>query len=392
MARTPPRKIPSQVFAGQATTIFTVMSALARQHEAINLGQGFPDEDGPREIRARAARALLDGPNQYPPMRGLPGLQEAVARHNRRFYGLEFDPATEVLVTSGATEALSDCFLALLDPGDEAIVFEPVYDCYRPMIERAGARAVPIRLEPSDWHLPKAALAAAFGPRTKLIVVNSPMNPCSKVFDDEELSLIAELCVRHDVYAIGDEVYEHLTFDGRHHRPLLTFPGMRDRAIKIGSAGKSFALTGWKIGYLCGAPALIDAVAQAHQFNTFTTSPALQIAIAEALDLPRSYFEGLAGELQRKRDRLAEGLDALGFEVLACEGTYFLSCGYGGLGLDGTPDEVCKMLTREAKVATIPLSAFYADGDCGPYLRFCFCKRDDVLSEALARLRRFLRT
>ncbi len=381
-----PTKAPSAVFAGQGTTIFTVMSALAQDHEAINLGQGFPDDDGPLAIRERAARALIEGPNQYPPMRGLGVLREAVARHDKRFYGLDLDPATQVLVTSGATEALTDAFLALLDPGDEAIVFEPVYDSYRPMIERAGAKAVSVRLEPPGWALPRAALEAAFGPKTKLIVVNTPMNPCGKVFSDGELELIAGLCAAHGAYVVGDEVYEHLTFDGRRHRPLLSWPGLADRALKIGSAGKTFALTGWKIGYLSGAAEVIDAVARAHQFNTFTTSPALQIAVAEALDSPASYFEQLRAELERKRDFLAAGLARIGFRVLPSEGTYFLSCDYSGLALTGPADEVCMTLTRDARVAAIPLSAFYGDADCGPYIRFCFCKRDEVLAEALARL------
>lgn len=389
MSESPAPKSPGAVFAGQATTIFTVMSALAAKHEAINLGQGFPDEDGPLFMRERAARALIEGPNQYPPMRGLMELRAAVAAHDKRFYGLDLDPAREVLVTSGATEALTDALLGLLDPGDEAIVFEPVYDSYRPMIERAGATAVAVRLDPPGWALPRAALEAAFGPRTKLIVVNSPMNPCGKVFSDDELAFIADLCVRHDAFAVGDEVYEHLTFDGRRHRPLLTVPGLEGRALKVGSAGKTFALTGWKIGYLSGPAPLIDAVAQVHQFNTFTTPPALQIAVAEGLGAPDSYFEALRGDLERKRDLLAQGLGEIGFRVGESEGTYFLTCDYSGLGLRGTPDEVCITLTREARVAAIPLSAFYKNGDCGPYIRFCFCKADQTLNEALARLRRF---
>lgn len=389
MSGLPKPKSPSAVFAGQATTIFTVMSALAVEHDAINLGQGFPDEDGPLFIRERAARALIEGPNQYPPMRGLPELRAAVAAHDKRFYGLTLDPAREVLVTSGATEALSDALLGLLDPGDEAIVFEPVYDSYRPMIERAGAKAVAVRLEPPHWTLPRAALADAFGPRTKLIVVNSPMNPCGKVFSDEELAFIADLCMRHDVFAVGDEVYEHLTFDGRRHRPLLSVPGLAERALKVGSAGKTFALTGWKIGYLSGPAHLIDAVAQVHQFNTFTTPPALQIAVADALGAPDSYFETLRSDLERKRNLLARGLGEIGFRVGEGAGTYFLTCDYSGLKLEGTPEEVCVTLTREARVAAIPLSAFYRSGDCGPYIRFCFCKADHTLNEALQRLRRF---
>lgn len=378
----------SRVFGSQGTTIFTVMSALAAEHGAINLGQGFPDEDGPAVLRARAAAALESGPNQYPPMRGLPVLREAVARHNARFYDLPVDPERGVLVTSGATEALADCLLGLLDPGDEAIVFEPVYDSYAPMIALAGARAVPIRLEPPEWRLPRAELAAAFGARTKLILVNSPMNPCAKVFSDEELAFIAGLCVRHDTYAVCDEVYEHLVFDGRRHRPLMTLPGMAARTARIGSAGKTFSLTGWKVGYVTAAPDLLDALAKAHQFVTFTTPPALQIAVAEGLGFPDAYFAGLSQALEAKRDRLAAGLQRIGFDVLPAAGTYFLTAGYAPLGANEAPEAFCRRLTVDAGVAAVPLSAFHASGQSGPFIRFCFCKRDDVLDEALARLER----
>lgn len=380
----------SRVFAAQGTTIFTVMSALAAEHKAINLGQGFPDEDGPLSLRERAARALVEGPNQYPPMRGLEALRRAVAEHDRRFYGLDLDPEREVLVTSGATEALADCFLALLNPGDEAIVFEPVYDSYKPIIERAGATPVPVRLEPPAFQLPRQALAEAFSPRTKLLVLNSPMNPCSKVFDADELAYIAELCVGHDVYALCDEVYEHLVFDGRRHVPLMTLPGMRARTARIGSAGKTFSFTGWKIGYVSADAALLDVIAKTHQFVTFTSPPALQLAVADGLREPDSYFNGLARALESKRDFLASGLHRLGFEVLPCHGTYFLSVGYADLGFNEPAGALCRRLTVEAGVASIPLDAFYGDGEARPYLRLCFAKRPEVLAEALARLASFL--
>jgi aspartate/methionine/tyrosine aminotransferase len=381
----------SQIFEPLPTTIFTVMSALAQEEGAINLGQGFPDEDGPEILRAHAARALQEQPNQYPPMRGLPALREAVSAANRRFYGLSVDPASEVLVTSGATEALADCFLGLLNPGDEAIVFEPIYDSYAPMIRLAGATPVPVRLEPPDFGINQEALARAFGPRTKLIVINSPMNPCGKVFDAAELGQIAALCVRHDAYAVCDEVYEHLVFDGARHHPLMGLPGMAKRTARIGSAGKTFALTGWKVGYVTAPAPLLDVIAKAHQFVTFTTAPALQAAVAVGLGLSDGYFRELAGSLQARRDRLARGLTEAGFSVLPCAGTYFVTAGYEQLPFEETPDALCKRLTREAKVAAIPLDAFYTDGRERRYLRFCFCKSEAVLDEAVRRLKTYLR-
>jgi aspartate/methionine/tyrosine aminotransferase len=366
------------------------MSRLAVELGAINLGQGFPDEDGPVAIRHYAAEALLKGPNQYPPMRGTAALCEAVAAANRRFYGIEVDPTREVLVTSGATEALADCFLGLLAPGDEVIVFEPVYDSYGPMIALAGAKAVPVRLEPPDFALNAHALAAALSPRTKLIVVNSPMNPCGKVFSEEELAAIAELCRTHDVLALCDEVYEHIVFDGRQHRPLMGFPGMDARSVRIGSGGKTFSLTGWKIGYVTARAPLLDVIAKAHQFVTFTTPPALQDAIAFGLGMPDHYFAGLAGGLAAKRSQLARGLTELGFSVVPASGTYFLLASYEGLGMTGSAEEIARRLTIEAKVASIPLDAFYSDGVTRPYLRFCFCKQEVVIAEALRRLGGYL--
>ncbi len=383
-------KAASRIFAGTGTTIFTVMSALANEHGAINLGQGFPDEDGPLFLRERAARALIEDSNQYPPMQGLPVLREAVAEHNKRFYGLTIDPAREVLVTSGATEAIADCLFALLEPGDEAIVFEPVYDSYLPIIARTGAHAVPVRLEPPDWSLPRPALAKAFSSRTKLLLINTPMNPSGKVFTEDELSFIAELCIRHDCYAVCDEVYEHLVFSGATHRPLMTFPRMAGRTARIGSAGKTFAMTGWKVGYVTAEARLLDTIAKAHQFITFTTPPALQIAVADGLNQSDRYFMNLARGLEDKRDFLAAGLSRLGFAVPPCNGTYFVNAGYGALGFNEDAANLCIRLTSEAKVAAIPLDAFYNDGASRPYIRLCFCKKMDVLDEALARLARFV--
>ena len=300
-------KSTNPVYTGLPTSIFEVMSQLAKENGAINLGQGFPDVDGPEDIRRFAAEEIVNGRNQYPPMMGVPELRTAVAEANKRFYDLDIDWKTEVLVTSGATEALSDCMAALIEPGDEVVLIEPLYDCYLPLVRRAGATAKLVRVTPPEWKLDKDALAAAFGPKTKAILLNNPMNPAAKVFDREELALIAELAVAHDAYAICDEVYEHILFDGRKHMPLMTLPGMRERTIRIGSAGKTFSLTGWKVGYVTAAPALLDPVTKAHQFTTFTTPPGLQKAVAYGLEKDDDYYRALAGDLQAKRDRLAPG-------------------------------------------------------------------------------------
>src|ERR1700722_19182807 len=317
------------------TTIFTVMSALAVQHGSINLGQGFPDTDGPVDVLKAAADALMDGRNQYPPMTGVPELRQAVAAANARFYGLEVDPATEVVVTSGATEAITASLMAVLDPGDEAVLIEPLYDTYAPVVRLLGAVPRFVRLEPPDWALPRAALADAFSPATKAILLNSPMNPCGKVFAEEELGFIAELVLRHDTYAICDEVYEHLTFDGARHIPLMTLPGMRERTMRVGSAGKTFSLTGWKVGYVTSSAALAANVAKAHQNLTFTTPPNLQRAVATGLGKDDAYFASLSGALQAKRDRLATGLASLGLTVLPAKGSYFISADFRPLGFHG---------------------------------------------------------
>ncbi len=380
-------KAANSVLSGYGTTIFEVMSRLAIETEAINLGQGFPDEDGPEEVRRVAAEALIEGPNQYPPMLGLPELRQAVAAHEARFYDLEVDWQSEVMVTSGATEALADCLFGLIEPGDEVVVIAPLYDSYLPIIRRAGGTAKPVKVTPPDWHLPREALSAAFGARTKLLLLNNPMNPAAKVFAEEELAFIAELVVRHDAYALCDEVYEHIVFDHHKHRPLITFPGMRERALKIGSAGKTFSLTGWKVGYITAAPALLQPVAKAHQFVTFTTPPNLQRAVAFGLGLDDDYFDGLAAGLQRKRDLMATGLAEVGFGVVDCQGTYFITADADPLA--GNEDDItfCRRITEEARVAAVPVSAFYPDGNQRCFIRFCFSKKDAVLEEALTRLR-----
>jgi N-succinyldiaminopimelate aminotransferase len=382
-------KTTNPIFTGIPTTIFEVMSRLADQHGAINLGQGFPDVDGPEDIRRVAAEATLAGPNQYPSMMGLPDLRKAIAAANARFYGLDVDWQSEVLVTSGATEALWDCIAGLVAPGDEVVVIEPLYDCYVPMIRQAGGVPRSVRLAPPDWRLDRQALAAAFGAKTKAIILNDPMNPAAKAFAEDELAAIAELCVRHDAYAICDEVYEHLVFDGRRHVPLMAMPGMRDRAIRIGSAGKTFSLTGWKIGYITAAARLLQPIAKAHQFNTFTTAPNLQKAVAFGLGKGADYYVALAGEQQAKRDRLSAGLGRLGFAMVPCEGTYFVAADIAPLG--HTDDvQFCRTMTVEAGVAAVPMSVFYGAGGPTNFIRFCFCKRDEVLDAALARLATWL--
>jgi len=383
-------KPTNPVFTGIDTTVFETMSRLAMAHNAVNLGQGFPDVDGPDDILEAAANALTEGPNQYPPMLGLPELREAVANSNKRFYGLDIDPQSEVLITSGATEALADSILALVSAGDEVVLVEPLYDCYLPLVRRAGGIPVRVRVNPPNWDLNADALRAAFSPNTKAILINNPMNPTAKVFSESELQLIVELCKQHDAYAICDEVYEHLVFDGAQHRPLMTFDGMRERTVRIGSAGKTFSLTGWKVGYVTGPANLIDPIAKAHQWVTFTTPPNLQKAVAYGLTKEDDYFQNLAEELMAKRDRMTRGLRSVGFTVLPCAATYFLTCGFDGMGLGNNDVAACETLVREAGVAAVPVSAFYGGDAPTGYIRFCFCKKDWVIDEAVARLAAFL--
>lgn len=379
-------KALNSLLAATETTIFTVMSALATAHGAINLGQGFPDTDGPEDVIAAAAAALLDQRNQYPPLAGVPELRAAVADANRRFYGLEVDPAREVVVTSGATEAITACLMAVLDPGDEVVLIEPLYDTYLPVVRLLGAVARLVRLSPPDWALPRAELAAAFGPRTKAILLNSPMNPTGKVFSADELGFIAGLLQRHDAYAICDEVYEHLVFDGHRHIPLMTLPGLRERVMRIGSAGKTFSLTGWKVGYVTAAAAIAEIVAKAHQNLTFTTPPNLQRAVAVGLAKQESYFASLSADLAARRDRLAAGLEKLGMRVLATHGSYFLIADVSALGFPGDDVAFCRHITEAAGVAAIPVSAFYASEPPENYVRFAFCKRPEILDAAISRL------
>ncbi len=371
------------------TTIFTVMSALAAEHESINLGQGFPDTDGPEDVVQAAADALKDGRNQYPPMPGVPELRQAVATANRRFYGLDIDWATEVTVTSGATEAITACLMAVIDPGDEVVLIEPLYDTYVPVVRMLGAIPRIVRLSPPRWDLPRAELAAAFGPKTKAIMINSPMNPCGKVFTEEELGFLADLCLRHDSYAICDEVYEHLIFDGKRHIPLMTLPGMRERTMRIGSAGKTFSLTGWKVGYVTAAANLTPLVQKAHQNLTFTTAPNLQRAVAVGLGKDDAYFASLSSNLQARRDQMAAGLAEIGFDVLPAYGSYFITTDFTPLRFNGDDVAFCRHITEHAGVTAIPVSAFYDEPNAPKhYARFAFCKGPEVLAEALVRLKK----
>lgn len=377
--------------AALPTTIFTVMSELARAHDAINLGQGFPDTEGPQDMVQAAADALLDGRNQYAPLTGLPELRRAVADSNARFQGLEIDPESEVVVTSGATEALAASLMALIEPGDEVVLIEPLYDTYLPMVRQLGGVPKLVRLEEPGWTLPREALAAAFSARTKAILLNTPMNPTGKVFTTEELDFIAGLLIQHDAYAVCDEVYEHLTF-GTPHVSLMSRPAMRERCLRIGSAGKSFSLTGWKIGYVTAPAPLAAVVAKAHQNLVFATAPNLQRAVAFGLNKDEQYFRDLAGDMARKRDILSAGLRGVGLEVLPCDGSYFVMADITPLanGLDDVA--FARMLTEEAGVTTIPASAFYDPSNGTPpthLVRFAFCKQESVLQEAVARIERW---
>ncbi len=378
------------LFASMPTTIFEVMSQFARDHDAVNLGQGFPDDPGPQDVREKAAEASVAGYNQYPSMMGTPELRQAIAAHYRHWQGLDLDWASEVMVTSGATEALAGAILACVSPGDEVVLFEPMYDAYLPLVKLAGGVPKFVTLQPPHFRLTREALEAAFSPRTKAVLFNNPLNPTATVFPEEDLKLLAEFCVRHDAVAICDEVWEHVVFDGHRHVPLMAMPGMRERTVKIGSAGKIFSLTGWKVGFVMAAPALLKVLAKSHQFLTFTTPPNLQAAVAYGLAKPDAYFATMREGFARSRDRLAAGLQALGFAVLPSRGTYFLNVDIAPLG---EADDVAfsKRLVAEHGVATIPVSAFYATGSVRNVVRFCFAKHDATLDRALERLEKAMR-
>lgn len=369
------------------TTIFEQMSGLARIHGAVNLGQGFPDFGWPDDVVAKAAEALTAASNQYPPMRGLPELRQAVAEHYRHHQGLDLT-ADDVTITSGATEALAAVILALVEPGDEVVLFQPLYDSYLPIVRRAGGVPRLVHLSPPDWRITAEALDAAFSARTRLVIFNNPLNPAAVVHDDAQLALLAAACVRHDAIALCDEVWEHVVFDGRVHRPLMAMPGMRERTVKVGSAGKIFSLTGWKVGWAVAAPPLAERVARSHQFITFTTPPNLQAAATYGLGKEAAYFTGMRATLQRSRDRLAAGLTAIGYAPLPSAGTYFLSIDLRGSGIDADDASFCTRAVREAGVAAIPVSAFYEEAPVRHIVRLCFAKSDATLDAGLAALAR----
>lgn len=373
------------IFANLPTSIFEEMSALARQHQAINLGQGFPDDPGPIDVRRKAAEAVVDGWNQYPPMMGIPELRQAVAKHYAEHQNLPVDPASEVMITSGATEALSGALLALVAPGDEVVLFEPAYDAYLPLVLRAGGVPKFVKLAPPDWRFTAAQLKAAIGPKTRVVLLNNPQNPSGAVYGPAELQLLADAMKGTDAIVVADEVWEHVIFDGRPHTSVLAIPDLRERAVKIGSAGKIFCLTGWKVGFVVAAPAILKVLAKAHQYITFTTPPNLQTAVAYGLGKEAAHFAAMRTDLQAKRDHLARGLRAAGLSVLATEGTYFLNVDLAPLGLKDDA-AFCRRLVTEAGVAAIPVSAFYADASMKSVIRFCFAKNDGTLDEAVRRL------
>ena len=377
------------LFADLPTTIFETMSSLAREHQAINLGQGFPDDPGPEDVRRKAAEATLHGYNQYPSMMGTAELRDAIAAHYGRFHALSIDPQRETLVTSGATEALSAAILAMVRPGDEVVLFQPVYDSYLPMVRLAGGIPRLVTLQPPHWQFTAANLDAVFTDRTRVVILNTPLNPTGTVLPRASLELLATYCMRFDAVCISDEVWEHVVFDGHEHVPIMTIPGMRGRTVKIDSAGKIFSLTGWKVGLVVAAPDLLRVVSKAHQFLTFTTPPNLQAAVAFGLAKPDAYFADMRAAFQRSRDRLTQGLQALGFDVIPSQGPYFLNIDIAPLG--ETDDfAFCKRLVVDHGVAAIPVSAFYDENPVRNVVRLCFSKNDATLDAGLDRLARAL--
>ncbi|MFG1419100.1 aminotransferase [Xanthobacter sp. V0B-10] len=374
------------IYSALPTTIFEVMSQLARTHDAVNLGQGFPDDPGPLDVREKAADAVLNGWNQYPSMMGLPELRQAAAAHFRHWQGLDLNPDTEVMVTSGATEALAAALFALIEPGDEVVLFQPLYDAYLPLVQRAGGIARLVRLEPPSWAITEEKLKAAFSDRTKLVLLNNPQNPTGTVHSRAELQLLADFCLRFGAYAVCDDVWEHIVFDGLGFEPLMALDGMRERTVKISSAGKIFGMTGWKVGMVFAAPPLMKVVSKAHQFLTFTTPPNLQAAVAYGLGKEDGYFTAMRAGLQRSRDRLTRGLSDLGFRVLPAKGTYFLTVDLSAHSNAPDDEAFCLDLVKAHGVAAIPVSAFYAQDAVKSVVRFCFAKSDATLDRALERL------
>jgi aspartate/methionine/tyrosine aminotransferase len=374
------------LFETLPTSIFARMSALAVEHGAVNLGQGFPDFGWPDDVVAKAADALLHGSNQYAPMRGLPALREAIAEHYRRHQGIETG-AEQVTVTSGATEALAAAILALVTPGDEVVMFQPLYDAYLPLVLRAGGVPRLVRLEPPHWRIEEEALARAFSARTRLVIFNNPHNPTARVFDGHEIALLARYCLRFGAVALSDEVWEHVLFDGHAHVPLASAGGMAERTVKVGSAGKIFSLTGWKVGWIVAPPSLGAAIVNAHQYLAYATPPNLQAAVAFGLSKEGGYFDTMRADFAAARDSLAADLHGSGFVTLPAEGTYFLSIDLAASGIDQADTRFCEHAVREAGVAAIPVSAFYAEDPVTNIVRLCFAKAAGTLEQGVERLR-----
>ncbi|WP_374313323.1 aminotransferase [Dongia sp.] len=376
------------IFAQTSTSVFETMSRMARQFDAVNLGQGFPDDPGPLDVRRQAADAVVNGWNQYPPMMGIPELRQAIARHYKRFHHLDLDWETEVMVTSGATEALAGALLALIEPGDEVVLFQPMYDAYLPLVKRAGGIPRFVTLRPPHWGIDEAQLKAVFNAKTKVVLLNHPLNPSGSVFSPADLDLLASYIVQHDAILVCDEVWEHVLFYNVEFRPTLTIPSLRRKTLKIGSAGKIFSLTGWKVGFVCAAPEILKVVAKAHQYITFTTPPNLQAAVAYGLDKSDDYFTGMRRDFQEAQDRFADGLTKLGFHVIPSNATYFLNVDLTKGRFAGMDDNAfAKLLVEEARVASIPVSAFYAEDAVTSVVRFCFAKKFETLDEALRRIK-----
>jgi N-succinyldiaminopimelate aminotransferase len=383
--------VMSQRVAGFGTTVFVEINNLARLHNAVNLGQGAPDFDGPPEVLAAAVAAVNNALNQYAPGIGMPDVRAAIAKHSERFYDQKLNPDTEVLVTTGATEGVFAAILGLTDPGDEAIVFEPVYDTYVPNLVMAGVTPRYVPLRGDNWTFDPDELAKAFNSRTRAIIVNTPHNPTGKVFSRDELRAIADLCQKHDVVAITDEVYEHILYDDAIHTRLATLPGMDERTVTISSLGKTFSVTGWKIGWAIGPAPLVNAVNQAHQFITYAVASPLQAAAAAALTLPFSFFEKLQASFQSRRDWLVDVLQKTGFKVFKPAGSYFVMVDWRAVAPVHVHDDMqfAQWLIRDVGVACIPASPFYQESDklLGKHLaRFAVCKKDETLTAAAERL------
>jgi aspartate/methionine/tyrosine aminotransferase len=373
------------LFAQQPTSVFAHMSMLAAEHHAINLGQGFPDFGWPDDVVDRAADALRTGSNQYAPMRGLPELRQAVVEHYLRHQGLEYGP-DEVTITSGATEALASAIMALVSPGDEVLLFQPLYDAYVPLVRRAGGVPRFVRLEPPDWRISREKIEQALSPRTRLVIFNNPHNPTARLFDEGELQAVADLCVEHDLIALTDEVWEHVVFDGAKMVPLAALPGMRERTVKVGSAGKIFSLTGWKVGWITAPEELAVPISKAHQYMTYATPPNLQEAVAYGLGKDEAYYSSMRARFAEARDAMVRKLREAGFATLPAEGTYFVSVDLEASGVDADDVTFCERAVREAGVAAIPVSAFYDEDPVRSVIRLCFAKQPQTIEAGVEKL------